>query len=287
MPHALASPIAATFPALIASTLTDSNYLLTKRIITKVNDCGAIFLIRTDPNRQASSYSPYFDAISRCLNQFYPIGASPWQSFTMAPTTMQLAIHYVPVHVLSDKDKDLLVYLKESIYDSKEGTISGARYPNQDGYSRLSQETTSVVVSVDPNDVRTLLPAPFIVSKSSRSKKQLTPAITPWVPIATTLAKPPNTAPKNSPRVPTVLFIILVLPTVVRTPPAPKEVTPNQCQSAALPHPPIAPTGSMTTISSSENTGLDQTGLLNSRPPTYRKGHIWILPDSSEDRCNR
>lgn len=80
---------------------------------------------------------------------------------------------------------------------------------------------------------------------------------------------PPNVVPKNTPCATIVPLTILGRPIAASTPPASKEVTPNQSQIASLPLPPLptAPIAAMTTMSSSGNAGLDQFPLLNPRPP--------------------
>ena len=84
LPHPLAARITKTFPDIVATTLTDSNCLLPKGFRVKVNARGAVSLTGTDPLTPAESFAPYFDAITRRLNQSYPTGSSPWLSFSSA-----------------------------------------------------------------------------------------------------------------------------------------------------------------------------------------------------------
>jgi len=170
-PHALASRIKQSFPDIVAASLTESNCLLPKGFIAKVNDRGAVSLTGTNPHTPASSYAPYFDALTRRLNQSYPTGSNPWLAFTVAPTSVQLAIHSVPTSVLPDEDDQLYPFLKQSIYNAKEVPISAARYLNKNRDSRLSRNATSVVVSVDPKHVSTLQPALFLFSSRLKVEK--------------------------------------------------------------------------------------------------------------------
>jgi len=170
-PHALAQRISAAFPDIAAATLTDSNCLLPKGFIAKVNNRGAVSLTGTDPNTPAESYTPYFDALTRRLNQSFPVGDNPWLTFTKAPTTVQLAIHSIPTHILPDDDEQLFDFIKKSIRNAKEVTISAARYLNQSRAARLTKHATSVVVSVNPDDVSVLLPALFLFSKRLKVEK--------------------------------------------------------------------------------------------------------------------
>ena len=69
LPYPLAARITITFPYIVATTLTESNCLLPKGFRVKVNDRGAVSLTGIDPITPAESYAPYFDAITRRLNQ--------------------------------------------------------------------------------------------------------------------------------------------------------------------------------------------------------------------------
>ena len=150
---------------MVASTLTDSNCLLPKGFFAKVNDRGAISLTVSNPHTSASSYSPYFDNLTRHLNQSYPTGSNPWLMLTLAPTAVQLAIHSIPCDVLPDDDDQLFPLLNRCIENAKEISIISARYLNQDRDSRLSKKATSVVVSVNSHDVERLLSGIFLFSE--------------------------------------------------------------------------------------------------------------------------
>jgi len=170
-PHPLAQRLTAAFPDIAAATLSASNCLLPKRFIAKVNNRGAVSLTGTDPNTPAESYTPYFDALTRHLNQSFPVGDNPWLTFTKAPTTVQLAIHSIPTHILPDDDEQLFDFIKKSVRNAKEVTISAARYLNQSRAVRLTKQATSVVVSVNPDDVPILCPALFLFSKRLKVEK--------------------------------------------------------------------------------------------------------------------
>ena len=150
-PQPLTADMKRTLPDIVASTLSDSNCLLPKGFFAKVNDRGAVSLTVTDPHTRAGSYSPYFDALTRRLNQSFPTGSNPWLTFTLAPTAVLLAIHSIPCAVLPDDDDQLYSFLKQSIENAKETPIIPARYLNKDRDSRLSKKATSVVISVDPH----------------------------------------------------------------------------------------------------------------------------------------
>ena len=171
LPHPLAACITKTFPDIVATTLTESNCLLPKGFSVKVNDRGAVSLTGTDPLTPAESYAPYFDAISRRLNQSSPTGSSPWLSFSLGPTAIQLAIHSVPIDLLPDDDDQLFPFLKSSILNAKAVKISAARYLNNDRASKISKQATSVVISVDHDDLQKLLPSFFLFCELLKVEK--------------------------------------------------------------------------------------------------------------------
>jgi len=72
-------------------------------------------------------YRPYFNALTRRLNQSLPVGDNFWLRFTQAPTAIQLAIQSIPTHILPDDDEQLFTFIKNSIYNGKEAEIGMAR----------------------------------------------------------------------------------------------------------------------------------------------------------------
>jgi len=170
-PHALAQRIASTFPDIAAATRSESNCLLPKGFIAKVNNRGAVSLTGTNPTTPAESYTPDFDALTRRLNQSFPVGDIPWLTFTQALPTIQLAVHSIPTDILPEDDEQLFTFIKNSIHKTKAVTIAAARYLNQDRAARLSKQATSVVVSVNPDDVPILTPALFLFSKLLKVEK--------------------------------------------------------------------------------------------------------------------
>jgi len=77
-PHSLGQRITASFPDIAAATLTESNCLLPKGFIAKVNNRGAVSLTGTNPDIPAESYTAYFDSLTRRCNQSFPVGDNPW-----------------------------------------------------------------------------------------------------------------------------------------------------------------------------------------------------------------
>jgi len=99
-PHPDALTIAATFPDITARVLRESNCRLSLGFSAIVNSRGSVSLSVTDKVTPAAFYAPYFNFLTRALNQSFPVGDNPWCTFVLAPTAVQLAIHGLPLHFL-------------------------------------------------------------------------------------------------------------------------------------------------------------------------------------------
>ena len=85
VPHADAPAIAATFPDITAGVLPESNCLLHLTFYGSVNIRGASSLTVTDKATPAASYAPYFDSLTRALNQSFPVGETPGLLLSLPP----------------------------------------------------------------------------------------------------------------------------------------------------------------------------------------------------------
>ena len=83
------------------------------------------------------------------LNQSFPVADNPWQTFRLAPTDLQFAIHGLPLDGMPDDDALIASSLSTSIDNAKGFIIKGARYLNPDHQSRsVRKRACSVVVQV-------------------------------------------------------------------------------------------------------------------------------------------
>ena len=155
-PHPDAPTIAATFPDIAARVLRKSNCLIPLGFSTIVNPRGSVSLTVTDKATPAASYAPYFDSLTRALNQSFPVGENPWCTLVLAPTAVQLAIHGFPLRFLPQDEEELFPYIRHAILNDKATPVLSARYLNPSGDSRATKQATSVVITVDPQKVSAL-----------------------------------------------------------------------------------------------------------------------------------
>jgi len=152
-PHPDAITNAATFPDIAARVFRVSNCLLPWGFSATVNPPGSVSLTVTDKATSAASYAPYFDSLTRALNQSFPVGENPWGTLVLAPTAVQLAIHGLPLCFLPQDEEELFPYIRQAILNDKATQILSARYLNPSRDSRATKQGTSVVITVDPHNV--------------------------------------------------------------------------------------------------------------------------------------
>jgi len=160
--HPDAADIKAHVPDLAAAVLREANCSLPRSRKAVTNDRGSVTLIVVDSSVPAASYAPYFEALTTKLNQSFPVGENPWLPFRLAPTSVQLAIHSLPINYMPHQDEDLFNYLSDSILNSKDVTISAARFLTPNRQSRMEKRAYSVVVNVEPDSVQTMLPSIYL-----------------------------------------------------------------------------------------------------------------------------
>ena len=200
-----------------------------------------------------------------------------------------MAIHSIATHILPDDDEHMFTFIKNSFYNTKEVNIGAARYLNKDRATRRTQQATSVVLSINPNDVSILLPAVFLFSKRLQVEKatqanhytqfincyRFRHAFAQCTEMHTTF---PSGALNN-----TCSAHRCQYPTCSKCGDA-KAVS-GCCPTS----PPTACTAVTTTIPSPGNAGLDQSPLLDPRahhlltknyptpPPTVSKPWMWVM----------
>jgi len=169
----------ATLPDIMAAVLKEANCSLPLSLTASVNRNGAVTLTANPYTPPSSAYSPFFDAMTKKLNQSFPIGDNPFQGFREAPTRVELLIHNLPLSILPHKPTDLFPSLLESISNAIDVPICGARFLQSDPVKRAEKRTTSVVVAVDPlhvsqfgESIRLFSHAGTVAPASSASKSR-------------------------------------------------------------------------------------------------------------------
>jgi len=139
----------ATLPDIMAAVLTEANCSVPLSLNASVNRNGVVTLTAI-PYTPSSAYSPFFDAMTKKLNQSFPVGDNPFQVVREAPTSVELLTHNLPLSILPHEPTDLFPSLLESISNAIGVPIFGARFLQSDPVKRAKKGTTSVVVAVDP-----------------------------------------------------------------------------------------------------------------------------------------
>jgi len=141
--------ITATLPDIMAAVLKEANCSIPLSLTASVNRNGAVTLT-ANPYTLSSAYLPIFDAMTKKLNQGFPVGDNPLQVFREAPTSVELLIHNLPLSILPPESTDLFPSLLESISNAIDVPIFGARFLQSDPVKSAENRTTSAVVAVDP-----------------------------------------------------------------------------------------------------------------------------------------
>jgi len=171
-----------TLPDIMAAVLKEANCSQPLFLTASVNRNGAVTLT-ANPYTASSAYSPFCDAITKKLNQSFPVGDNPFQVFRDASTSVELLIHNLPLSIHPHEPTDLFPSLLESISNAIDVPIFGARFLQSDPAKRAEKCTTLVVVAVDPLPVsrfgesirlfsraRTVAPA-YSTSKSTQCRR--------------------------------------------------------------------------------------------------------------------
>ena len=167
-PHPDALTIAATFPDIAARVLRESNCLLPLGFSATVNPRGSVSLTVTDKATPAASYAPYFDSLTRALNQSFQVGENPGCSLVLASTAVQLAIHSLPLRFLPQDEEERFPYIRQAIVNDKATPVLLGRYLNPSRDSRETKQGTSVVITVDRQNVSALTSGVVILSQKRK-----------------------------------------------------------------------------------------------------------------------
>jgi len=139
----------ATLHDIMAAMLKEANCLLPLSLTASVHYNRAVTLT-ANPYTPSSAYSPFLDAMTKKLNQSFPVENTLFQLFREAPTRVELLIDNLPLSVLSHEPNEFFPSLFESISNAMDVPMFGARFLQSHPVKRAEKPTTSVVVAVDP-----------------------------------------------------------------------------------------------------------------------------------------
>jgi len=117
----------ATLPDMMAAGLKVANCSLPLSLTASVNRNGAVTLT-ANSYTSSSAYSPFFDAMTKKLNQSSHVVDNLFQVFREAPTSVELLIHNLPLSILPHEPTDLFPSLLESISNAIDLPICAARF---------------------------------------------------------------------------------------------------------------------------------------------------------------
>jgi len=131
----------ATIPVIMAAVLKQASCSLPLSLTASVNRNGAVTLT-ANPYTPSSAYSPFFDAMTKKLNQSFRVRDNPFQVFREAPTSVGLLIHNLALSILPHEPTDLFSSLLESISNAIDIPIFGGRFLQSDLAKRAEKRTT-------------------------------------------------------------------------------------------------------------------------------------------------
>jgi len=166
--HPDALTIAATFPDIAAHLLRQSNCLLPLGLSATVNPRGSVSLTVTSKATPAASYASYLASLTKAPHQSFPVGNNPWCTLVLAPTAVQLAIQGLPLCFLAQDEEELFPYIRQAMLNDKVTQTLSARYLNPSRDSRETKQATSVVITVDLQNISALTSAVVILSQKRK-----------------------------------------------------------------------------------------------------------------------
>ena len=123
-PHPERDLIRIRWPNLGPSVLREPTSGLMVSFKVFINDNRAVALTIIDTSVPATSYTPFFDALTHNLNQSFPVDNNPWLPLRLAPTDLLFAIHALPIEAHPEDDAVLCDLLPPSIFNAQSVLIT-------------------------------------------------------------------------------------------------------------------------------------------------------------------
>jgi hypothetical protein len=170
-----AATFAASLPLTLGRALDAIHANVDKAFTVTINPNGTVTVLAA-PSAPAVDYVNFFQLLTNTLNTTLPVNDNPFTSFNLAPTTADYAIHNLPVHVLPTTPGDLLNTMRDAIGYATGATINAARFLKPNPADR-TKATTSVVISITPDQAMLLKDSIRLFSRSRKCEKMFSASL--------------------------------------------------------------------------------------------------------------
>ena len=147
-------------PMLVARCLTSLQCGAPLSFTATANKAGTISLTANEFS-SAELYSPFFDKLTDFLNKELKLAENPLETFQLAPSGVDCAIHAIPLDLLQDfgalKDEKILFkVMSEALSNARQISPRQVRLLTPDPSKREGKTATSVVVTLSPQHANIL-----------------------------------------------------------------------------------------------------------------------------------
>ena len=149
--------LAGRLPMLIAKCLTSLQCGAPLSFTATANKASTISLT-ANKFSSAELYSPFFDKLTDFLNKELKLDENPLETFQLAPSGVDGAIHAIPLDLLQDfgaleDEKILFTVMSEALSAARQISPRQVRLLTPDPSKRQGKTATSVVVTLSPQHV--------------------------------------------------------------------------------------------------------------------------------------
>ena len=163
--------LAGRLPVLVAKCLTALSCQAPLAFTATVNKVGTVSLTANEFT-SAEVYVPYFDKLTAFLNDELALSSDgPLETFQLAPSGVDVAIHAIPLSLLSEvleDDQALTQMFTDALSFSANVTPLQVRLLTPDAQKREGKTATTVVVTLSPDHARSLGSTVRLFSRARR-----------------------------------------------------------------------------------------------------------------------
>ena len=141
-------------PLLVARCLTSLQCGAPLSFTATANKAGTISLTANEFS-SAELYFPFFEKLTEFLNEELKLNKKPLETFQLAPSGVDCAIHTIPLNLLEDfgaldDEKILFKVMSEALSNARQISPRQVRLLTPDPTKRQGKTATSVVVTLSP-----------------------------------------------------------------------------------------------------------------------------------------